>query len=161
MSATFRQVGLVPDDATHLILSVGGNNALWTSGNLMNESSVNVGDALNKLGSVCREFAHEYRRLVNELRELRRSLTVCTVYDQVPGLGDGELAGLCVFNDVITRTAFDVGLSLIDLRNVCNQVSDYSAISPIEPSASGGGKIARVIADVVLDSGTPRRVYAR
>jgi hypothetical protein len=37
---------------------------------------------------------------------------------------------------------------VIDLRLVCDRPADYSHVSPIEPSAAGGGKIARVIAEV-------------
>jgi hypothetical protein len=40
-------------------------------------------------------------------------------------------------------------LPFIDLRFTCDQSGDYSAVSPIEPSAAGGTKIARVIAEVV------------
>jgi len=104
------------------------------------------------------EFRRQYRKLVDQLRELRLPLTVCTVYDAVPGLQLAEQAGLCLFNDVITRTAFEVGAALIDLRVVCSEASDYSEISPIEPSASGGGKIARAIWSAIAGGESHRRV---
>lgn len=37
---------------------------------------------------------------------------------------------------------------VIDLRLVCDQEADYSPLSPIEPSVTGGSKIARVIAEL-------------
>ncbi|MCA9213566.1 MAG: SGNH/GDSL hydrolase family protein [Planctomycetales bacterium] len=160
VATVFNQLGRIPSDATHLVLSVGGNDALWTAGNLFADSTNSVREALDKLGATCKEFATEYRRLVDELRTLQRELTLCTIYDSVPGLADSELAGLCVFNDAISRTAFAVNATLIDLRNVCDESSDYAGISPIEPSASGGGKIARAIMDAVLDGGVTRRVIA-
>lgn len=160
VSTVFNQLERIPDDATHLILSAGGNDALWTAGNLFSESTTDVREALDKLGATCRGFAKEYRRLVDELRELQRQLTLCTIYDSVPGLGDAELAGLCVFNDAISRTAFAVNATLIDLRVICDESTDYAGISPIEPSASGGGKIARAIMDAVSDGGITRRVIA-
>jgi hypothetical protein len=48
------------------------------------------------------------------------------------------------FNDVILRTAFQWHLPVIDLRLICTEASDYA--NPIEPSGSGGAKIARAIA---------------
>jgi hypothetical protein len=39
-------------------------------------------------------------------------------------------------------------LPIIDLRLLCNRPDDYSPLSPIEPSVTGGAKIARVIAEV-------------
>jgi hypothetical protein len=96
--------------------------------------------------------------LICALRELRLPLVTCTVYDSVPGLDSSETAGLCLFNDTITRTAFELGTTLIDLRTICNESSDYSSVSPIEPSASGGGKIARAILTALSDRGEFRRV---
>lgn len=160
VATVFDQLERIPDDTTDLILSVGGNDALWTAGNLFAVSTTDVRDALDKLATTCREFATEYRRLVDELAAFRRQLTLCTIYDAVPGLGAPELAGLCVFNDTISRTAFAVNATLIDLRNICGESTDYADISPIEPSASGGGKIARAIMDAVLDEGAARRVIA-
>jgi hypothetical protein len=60
-----------------------------------------------------------------------------------------EHTGLCLFNDVILREAFRVGVSVLDLRLICNEKTDYAATSPIEPSAAGGGKIARAVSRVV------------
>ena len=49
-----------------------------------------------------------------------------------------------MFNDVILRVAFKHGLSVIDLRLICNEVVDYA--NSIEPSGIGGRKIAGAIA---------------
>jgi hypothetical protein len=49
-----------------------------------------------------------------------------------------------LFNDVIIRTAFESNAALVDLRLVCSEPSDYA--NPIEPSGSGGLKIARAVA---------------
>jgi hypothetical protein len=49
-----------------------------------------------------------------------------------------------MFNDVILRAAFQQSLAVIDLRLICSEPSDYA--NPIEPSGSGGAKIARAIA---------------
>lgn len=47
------------------------------------------------------------------------------------------------FNDVILRVAFDNQYTVIDLRSVCDDTADYA--NPIEPSGSGGRKIAKAI----------------
>ena len=62
---------------------------------------------------------------------------------------DGEharrtLAAIRLFNDVIAREAFSHGLTLIDLRLVCSEDTDFA--NPIEPSVAGGAKIAAAIA---------------
>jgi len=57
--------------------------------------------------------------------------------------------GLCVFNDVILESASRYGLAVLDLRVICTEPEDYPALSPIEPSAAGGQKIAAGI-DVIL-----------
>ncbi len=131
-------------------------NTAW----LFAESTTDVRETLDKLGATRRELATEYRRLVDELGAFRGQHTLCTVYDSVLGLGDAELAGLCVFNDAISRTAFAVNATLTDLRNICDQSTDYAGISSIEPSASGGAKIARAIMHAALNGGVTRKVIA-
>lgn len=158
VSSVFRQLERIPNDATHLVLSVGGNDALWMAGNIFSQETTDVRSALQCVADSLAKFKTEYRRLIRDLRETRLPLVTCTIYDSVPGLESAELAGLCVFNDTITRTAFEYGNTLIDLRTICNEPSDYASISPIEPSASGGGKIARAIINALSDGQAFRRV---
>jgi hypothetical protein len=160
VSSVFRQLERLPGDATHLVLSAGGNNALWTAGNIFSLEARTVRDALEQVATARDEFSADFRKLMAELRLLARPLTVCTVYDAIPGLEPAEIAGLCAFNDVITRAAFRAGATVIDLRTLCQEATDYSSLSPIEPSAAGGGKIARAIVNSVLDSSVPGRVIA-
>jgi len=160
-SSVVRQIERIPADATHLVLSAGGNDALWAAGDVFHLQPKSVREALDKLAEIRDEFAATYRQVVSELRRLNKPLAMCTVYDHIPGLGPAETAGLCVFNDIITRTAFAAGATLIDLRLLCREASDYAAVSPIEPSAAGGGKIARAILDAVLGSDFVSRVVAR
>ena len=79
-------------------------------------------------------------------------MTVCTIYDAVPTLEPPARAALSMFNEVILREAFAHKVTVIDLRLVCADATDYSALSPIEPSATGGARIAERIAAVVTDS---------
>ena len=59
---------------------------------------------------------------------------------------------LMTFNDVILRAAFEHGVDVIDLRLICTQDEDYA--NPIEPSGSGGLKIAKAIAHAVTLPGS-------
>jgi hypothetical protein len=49
-----------------------------------------------------------------------------------------------LFNDAILRVAFERALEVIDLRFVCSEAADNA--NPIEPSSTGGPKIASAIA---------------
>lgn len=158
VQSVFRQVERIPDDATHLVLSAGGNDARWTAGNIFSQPTADIRSSLHLLAEAMAEFRHQYRNLVSELRSLGRHLTVCTIYDSIPGLDLSKVAGLCVFNDTISRTAFEHGATMIDLRTICNEAVDYAPTSPIEPSASGGGKIARAIMEAVSDGPEFHRV---
>jgi hypothetical protein len=54
-----------------------------------------------------------------------------------------------MFNDCITRQATQHGLPLIDLRLILTDIRDYAATSPIEPSSTGGQKLADRIIQVL------------
>src|SRR5207248_2058076 len=107
-----------------------------------------VGEALRLLQEVRSRFRDTYRDMLTSLLAARKPAAVCTVYDVVPGLGPAERAALAGFNEVILAEAFRAALPVIDLRLACDQPSDYSHVSPIEPSVTGGLKIARLIAEI-------------
>lgn len=144
-----RQLERIPSSATHLVLSVGGNDALGLASTLFATSCGTVRDGLSQTVAACQVFANEYRQLTSELVGRGLPLTMLTIYDAVPGLGHAERGGLCVFNDIITRTAFEWQANLIDLRLLCRDPADYSSLSPIEPSHQGGRKIASAILQTV------------
>ena len=141
------QLEKLPADATHLFVSAGGNDALSSSW-ILAQPAHSVMEALRLLQDIRLQFQDEYRKMLAALSATGKPTAVCTVYENVPGLGPGELAALAGFNEIILREAFAARLPVIDLRLVCTQSSDYSHISAIEPSAAGGLKIARLIAEV-------------
>ncbi len=151
------QLKKLPAAASHLIVSAGGNDAL-TESTILSESVVTVGEAMLVLNEARARFRKSYRAMLEALREKAMPLAVCTVYDAVPGLGAAEQTALAGFNEIILREAFAARVPVIDLRLICNRDSDYSHVSAIEPSAVGGAKIARVIAEVVVthDFALPR-----
>jgi hypothetical protein len=146
-----RQLVRLPEDATHLVVSAGGNNALDHSSLILNEPAESFLEVLSRLGDVRAEFQQVYRAMLRDIAAHHRPAVVCTIYDAIPGLGRAEQVGLCLFNDVILREAFRVGLPVIDLRAICVEASDFARSSPIEPSVPGGGKIARAVSRVVTE----------
>jgi hypothetical protein len=141
------QLARLPDDASHLFVSVGGNDALGASW-ILGQKVHSVDEALRLLEEIRVAFAVKYRAMLHAVKSTGKPVTICTIYDQVPGLGKAERAALACFNETILREAVAARFSVIDLRLVCDQASDYSHVSAIEPSATGGFKIARLIAEI-------------
>ena len=144
-----QQLRKLPQGCTHLVLSIGGNDALRGL-DLMTAPTANVMTALAELAKIVAGFKQRYASLLEQLLALNKPLLVCTVYDSVPGLSDALKVGLAPFNDVILKTAIARGVPVLDLRMICTQSSDYSVQSPIEPSSQGGDKITSRIAYVML-----------
>jgi hypothetical protein len=135
------QVREVPEDATHIVISCGGNDALEAEA-LLGKKCDWVEGALAILEEYVSAFHRAYKLLLNEVMALKLDVTVCTVYDSVPGLSKEERLFLSLFNDIIQKEVLNSGIKLIDLRAVCTEAEDYSSVSPIEPSHRGGEKIA-------------------
>jgi hypothetical protein len=147
-SGVREQLEGLPADASHLVVSAGGNDALAGS-MVLHEMAHSVAEGLSRLADLHEEFQRDYRAMLARVLAHGRSTAVCTVYDAIPGLGRVDRTGLCVFNDVILREAFRAGVPVLDLRGVCTDPDDYARSSPIEPSGAGGGKIARAVARLV------------
>lgn len=139
----------LPPDATHLVISAGGNNALLNS-DVVTMPVANAAEVFMRMREIARDFEEEYRIMVEAALARGLPITLCTVYN--PNMPDQQVqqlmvAGLVVFNDVILRTAFRHGLTVIDLRLVCTTPADFA--NEIEPSAIGGAKIAAQIVAAV------------
>jgi hypothetical protein len=124
-----KQVERVRLDASHLIVSSGGNDALHAS--MLLEQS---GRLLEMLADARKEFRLNHRRLLQALKKTAKPTVICTIYDSILHLGREKKAALSIFNDIIISEASQVEFPVIDLRPLCNEESDYSALSPIEPS---------------------------
>jgi hypothetical protein len=138
------QIMRLPDDATHLIVSCGGNDALGHA-SILNQSAGSVAEVLEQFTSIRTSFQRTYRQMIETLTDLNKHLAVCTVYDCVPGYEGGPMTALAMFNEIILREAFIAKVPVIDLRLICDDPADYSEISAIEPSAAGGEKIVQAI----------------
>ena len=147
------QLDRLPADATHLVVSAGGNDALTHSGTILFGTAVSFAEVLTRLANIRGDFERQYSAMLGAVLARGLPTVVCTVYDAIPGLGPAEQTGLCLFNDVILLEAFHAGVPVIDLRLVCTEATDYAQSSPIEPSVAGGGKIARVVSRAIAGSG--------
>jgi hypothetical protein len=158
MDDVLAQVQRVPHDASHLVLSVGGNDALMDA-DILRMPVNSTARALAELNDVSQRFENKYRRAVGACRQLRLPLAICTIYNGCfpdPGYQRLISTALMVFNDVILRVGIEFGLMIIDLRLICSSPQDYA--NPIEPSSRGGAKIAKTIVSVLSDAGKGARV---
>jgi hypothetical protein len=145
-----RQLHNVPHDATHLIVSVGGNDALGEA-HFLDDGARSVAQAISSLASIRETFDENYRTMLDAVLRLELPTALCTIYDgRLPDPQRRRLAvtALCAINDCITRQAFSHGLPLVDLRLICNEDDDYA--NPIEPSVQGGAKIAAAIVSTLV-----------
>jgi hypothetical protein len=141
----------LPDDVTHLFVSVGGNNAILNADVLQMKASSGA-EVFGRLADLADTFEFHYREMLQAVLSLNKPTALCTIYyPRIPEEFAQKiaLAALAVFNDVIIRQAFLAGLPLIDLRLICNEESDYA--NEIEPSEAGGEKIARTILRLVSE----------
>src|SRR5215218_7437467 len=129
-----RQLASMPADATHLVVSVGGNDALGYVG-LLERSASSSAQVLGWFADAAEAFEVRYRQML--ARVLARGLptTLCTIYN-------GNLG------PPTQRAAATHALPVIELRHVCTEPADYA--NPIEPSSRGGEKIARAIVAAVV-----------
>ncbi len=142
------QLTRVPRDATHLVVSVGGNDALGESHILQSGVRV-VAEAVSLLAAAQERFARAYVEMLRSVLGLGLPTAVCTIYDTPSNAPNHRVirTALALFNDVITRAAFSEALPLVDLRLICSDDADYA--NPIEPSARGGAKIAAAISRLI------------
>jgi GDSL-like Lipase/Acylhydrolase family len=144
------QLRRLPEDASHLVLSVGGNDLL-TVASVLGRPAGTVGQGMLMLADIRARFADDYAGLLRALAETGRPTLVCTVYE--PPFPDATLrraaaAALGLFDDTIVRAARVTGVPVLELRAICSEDADFA--NPIEPSTAGGEKIARSLREVIL-----------
>ena len=131
--------------AMHIVISVGGNDALGEA-DVLDAPAHSVAEALQQLARIQDRFREDYANMLDATAQRNLPTAVCTVYDSRyldPLRRRMGSLGLSVINDVVTREAFSRNLSLIDLRVMFDADEDFA--NPIEPSVQGGMKLARAI----------------
>ena len=154
---------------SHSVLSVGGNDIRVILGQM------------HKLESVMASFSEAYPKIMDAITTSTPNLIVQLQYkpsqnmdqvyrvyaamDAIPGEGsaDQKMSGLMtmMYNPIIAK-AKEAGLPIIDLSNTFDPTNDELYRSQIEPSAIGGGVIAKLIAHVALhhDFTGPSHIYS-
>jgi lysophospholipase L1-like esterase len=154
------QLAKIPADASHLVVSIGGNDALGASG-VIEEGARSVADALLKVAAVAARFRAAYGQMIDAVLARGLPTAVCTIYE--PRFPDATrrqaaAAALTALNDAITREAFSRHVTLIDVREIFNHDADFA--NPIEPSTRGGEKLARAVVAFAAGTGSSSRVIA-
>ncbi len=124
---------------------------------MLSESAQSYSQVLDEFALIREEFRKAYRGMLERVLQSECNVTVCTVYDSVPDLEPPAHAVLSIFNQIILREAFAVRVPVIDFRPICTEASDFSELSPIEPSHLGGEKIVSVISTILTDNASSRR----
>jgi hypothetical protein len=155
-----RQLDCLSADTTHLVLSAGGNDVLCEIG-LLQEPVPTVGEGLRFLAGLRDRFERDYRMLLEAIRKRHLPTVLCTIYN--PCSPDAQfqreaVTALGLFNDRIISLAREYGFPVIELRAICTDIADFANV--IEPSTTGGAKIAEAICTVVTrhDFGQQRAV---
>jgi hypothetical protein len=139
------QVDRIAPDATHLVVSVGGNDLLKQLG-VLQERTNSVAAALDRLATIRDGFAADYRSMLQRVLARGLPTAICTIYHPrfpEPAMQRLAITGLSIFNDCILLEAIGRSLAVLDLRLICNSNEDYA--TAIEPSVAGGDKIAGAI----------------
>lgn len=151
------QLARLPPDATHLVLSIGGNDALHFQ-HILQAQVRSTGEGLLLLAEAVGTFEANYRAALAACLARQLPLVLCTVYNG--NFSDRMYqrqvtTALTVFNDAIVRAGIEHGLDVLDLRLVCTRPEDYA--NPIEPSSVGGARIADAIVAIITASDASRQ----
>jgi hypothetical protein len=134
----------IPLDATHIGICVDGGWAIEASG-LLRGRAQSVSGALETLAAAADKFEEIFTSLVAAALESGLPTVVCTL---VPSRHQDPLhqrvaaTALAIFNDRILRQAVAASLSVVDLRIVCDEESDYATETLL--SRTGVRKVANV-----------------
>lgn len=126
----------LPNSATHLVISCGGNDALGQIQHLLSSVS-SMEAALSRMASIRETFESDYRTMLELVIKVGLPTAVCTIYESIPNLERTLHVAISIFNDVIIREVVRLGLPVIDLRLICSEAEDYSKVSPDRTISKG------------------------
>lgn len=155
------QLGAASNRATHLVVSIGGNDALRESG-VLGQNARSVAEALEKLAAIRERFQQAYASMLDLVVARRLPTAVCTIYEpRFPETSRRRLSAtaLAMLNDCITREAFYRTLALVDLRLICDCEEDFA--NAIEPFVRGGAKIADAVVRFATGATGEAIIFAR
>mmetsp|Transcript_41846 Transcript_41846/g.75999 ORF Transcript_41846/g.75999 Transcript_41846/m.75999 type:complete len:299 (+) Transcript_41846:79-975(+) len=150
------QLPVVPESATHLVLSVSGNDLLGLLNDMV-EANFTAGAVYQAVGSGMTAVIAEYRQLLLDLKAYGCHTALCTVYrPNFNHLFFKSLAGACLtlHNSRLRALASEFALSIIDLAVLCSGKEDFA--NPLELSTLGGAKVVWNIAAFLIDHALPK-----
>jgi len=145
------RVRAIPAEATHIGICVDGGWAIETSG-LLKGRARSIEDALDTLAAAADEFENTFSRLIAAAAEADVPTIVCTLvparYTEPSRQRVGATA-LAIFNDRILRRTVAARLSIVELRLICDEDSDYASETLL--SHAGVRKVANVARSALYD----------
>ena len=140
-SAMQEQLRNIPNDATHLIVSCGGNDALANT-DIFQLQCKNVAEALALVEQRIRIFDVDHARMILWLAKFNLPTTLCTIYDADFPYPDNIVvkSALRMFNEIIMTNSILANMPVLDLRNIFTESRDF--VNTWEPSRVGGQKLA-------------------
>jgi hypothetical protein len=152
----------IPEDATHVVISIEGAWAIEASG-LLQGGTHTISEALETLAAAADAFEVVLGGMIAAAQETGLPTLVCTLVPArytKPAQHRIASTALAIFNDRIMRRAVAARLSIVELRLVCNEDADYASATLL--SRAGVRKAANVIRAALYDvsrSGGQTRVY--
>lgn len=141
------QLEKVPTHTTDIVVSIGGNDLMKLRHLL---AQVAEGANLDEvISSPLADFEFAYGWMLDAVSERGLRASACTIYTAIPfverEMRDHAPSAIGKFNAIIQRLAEARGVTVIRLDVICSDQSDFSKMSPIEPSSKGGQKIVDAI----------------
>jgi hypothetical protein len=118
----------LPEDATHVVISIEGNRAIETSG-LLQGAPAGYQESLARLSLAADQFESVVQALIEAALASRLPTLICAMWQPrypEPVRQRAASAALALFNDRIFRRAIEARISIVDLRRVCSEPGDYA-----------------------------------
>jgi hypothetical protein len=134
----------IPLDATHIGICLDGGWAIEASGLLRGEAK-SIRSALKSLAEAADQFEEIFAKLIATALEAGLPTVVCTLVPSrhlEASRRRVAATALAIFNDRILRQAFWAKLSVVELRLICDEDSDYASETLL--SRAGVRKVANV-----------------
>jgi hypothetical protein len=145
------RVRAIPAGVTHIGICVDGGWAIETSG-LLKGRAQSIRDALDTLAAAADEFENMFARLIAAAAEADVPTIVCTLVPAryvEPSQQRVGATALAIFNDRVLRRAVAARFSIVELRLICDEDSDYASETLL--SHAGVRKVANVARSALYD----------
>lgn len=144
-----KQLRRLDGDETHLVLSVGGNDALKHQ-RVLRETVRSMSEALGRMGDIRDQFECDYSKMLSRVAAVGVPVIALTIY-RANFASDGYNfiadTAVSLFNDVIQSQAARYSVQVLDTRRVFTLPADYA--NEIEPSVHGGEKLVHEIGSML------------